>query len=136
MVFMEVWDWDMLITRREPLPTWDDVLKTLAQALNAFGSGLYPGASPGPKGLKMIIFLPQRVNSGERLIGDYWICLRGFAVVRTECSEAEPHFRPFFLRMLRCEGREREGRERLFPGSAADELPCLTCEKVLLDASR
>lgn len=133
---MEVWDWDMLITWREPLPSWDDVLKTLAQALNAFGSGLYPGTSPSPKGLKMIVFLPQSVNSGERLLGDYWSCLRGFTIVRTECSEAEPHFRPFFHRMLCCEGREREGRERPFPGSTADELPCLMCKKVLLDASR
>lgn len=49
MVFMEVWDWDMLITWREPLPSWDDVLTALAQALNAFGSGLYPGASPAQK---------------------------------------------------------------------------------------
>lgn len=54
--------------------SWDDVLKALAQALNAFGSGLSAGTSPSPKGLKMIIFLSQSVNSGERLIGDYWSC--------------------------------------------------------------
>lgn len=54
--------------------SWDDVLKALAQALNAFGSGLYAGTSPSPQGLKLIIFLPQSVNSGGRLIGDYWSC--------------------------------------------------------------
>lgn len=41
--------------------SWDDVLKALTQARSAFGSGLYPGTSPSPKGLKMIIFLPQSV---------------------------------------------------------------------------
>lgn len=41
-------------------------------------------------------------------MGDYWSCLRGFTIVRTEYSEAEPHFRSSFIRMLQCVwGRER-----------------------------
>lgn len=33
-------------------------------------------------------------------MGDYWGCLRGFAIVRTEFSEAEPYLRSSFIRTL------------------------------------
>lgn len=35
-------------------------------------------------------------------MGDYWSCLRGFTIVKTEYSEAEAHFGSSFSRMLQC----------------------------------
>lgn len=91
---------------RDPLhpgQIFDGLMKTLAQILNAFGSVFYPGTSPSPKGLRDdYIFFSQNVSSGGRLMGDYWSCLRGFTIVKTEYSEAEPHFGSSFSRMLQC----------------------------------
>lgn len=64
-------------------------MKALGQILNALGSMLYPGTSPSPKGLRDYSVFSQYINSGGRLMGDYWSCLRGFTIVTTEYSEAE-----------------------------------------------